>query len=296
MANGATRKADEGMSWASAGDTSVKGPGDKMFKRVGNLSVFVVALAFSASPARAQGPTPTRDDVDEMIRKAVKQLRDEYDSKLRTRDEDLKKVADAVLKTNMDLGAIIRTLNDQQTTVGQLRRDLDDRHSAMLKIVSENQTALDHLTKDLDARHAALQKLLFDNQTGLDQITKTNSDGKRVLSAESIRNSHEVRDEIRRLIPPPVPLVGRLIVNNNMNEPQSLYVNGTAHLIEARSRRVIELPVGTFTYHLPHESSKYRTIGAPTYEAGVDINYQIQPQRYFRQVWDPILGWIWVPV
>ena len=222
-----------------------------MTTQIVRIVALLLASALCAPAVQAQTkptttPGPTRDDTE------IERLRQDV-ARLTMRVDDL---SESMQKMKEDQGTTLKLMTELTAAVGKLKDD-----------VKSNQDLTDNRLRDI--------------QGAIDQLSRTDtSSGRRILSREAIKNSPEVQEEIKNLIPLP-PTRGRLRVFNDTGAVQHLYVNGILRTIASCPQEtLIDAPVGVVTYRLGHESPRFTTIEAPDYLASTMIYNRAMAVNY----------------
>jgi hypothetical protein len=94
------------------------------------------------------------------------------------------------------------------------------------------------------------------------------------LEQEAMRKMLDEGTTVMKPVEPAVPTQGTLIIENNTDSDQHVWVNGTAHWVWARTNATVSVPVGEVTTKLTGESAKTWEIKAPEYRERIEF---VQP-------------------
>jgi hypothetical protein len=143
---------------------------------------------------------------------------------------------------------------------------LEERVEQLEQEVLELKSNLLSLQNELAEKDAELLEIV-------QAISERDSNNQPILALRSImKSSDQFRQEMQKAVNESIQREGQLVVDNRTSGVQFLSVNGKTERIEALTRHVFKVPVGTLTTELiGQESAKNWTVGAPGYRQEIII-------------------------
>ncbi len=159
---------------------------------------------------------------------------------------------------DLQLDQLFQAVQQLQARMTQIQED-NQRLLAAWGITATSPAAAEQVTS-LDSRLERLQQAVsrLENQSGQLQ--------------QSI-------DEKVVALRPAAPTHGRLIVENNTDSDQEVWVNGTAHRIWAGSQVTVDVPIGEVTTKAGDEEPRTWRIDAPDYTERLELVPASSPPR-----------------
>lgn len=94
------------------------------------------------------------------------------------------------------------------------------------------------------------------------------------LEQEAMRKIVGQETTLLKPVAPIAPTHGTLVIENNTDSDQHVWVNGTAHWVWARTNATVSVPVGEVTTKLTGESAKTWEIKEPEYRERIEFVQQ----------------------